>query len=297
LFLTESKAQPLKPFTLNIKPFVSLVTGANAGIGYHTALGLARQGYEVVMLCRSAERGEEARQQIILASGNEAVHLLKADLASLADIRRAAGEFLGRFDRLDVLVNNAGLVRAKREETVDGFEMTFAVNHLAYFLLTHLLLDRLKAAAPARIVNVSSNAHLRSRFDFDDIDRIQRFAPYGVYAQSKLANVWFTRALARRLEGTGVTVNALHPGVVRTNIAGSGWHPLAVAFRFLGRFYLTPEQGAETSIFLASSPDVAGVTGQYFNRKKSVRAAPSAYNDEDAERLWRISAEMVGIDA
>ncbi len=290
-------AQPLKPSSLNLKPRMALVTGANAGIGYHTALGLARQGYEVVMLCRSAERGEEARRQIVSASGNAAVHLILADLASLADIRRAAGEFLDRFDRLDVLVNNAGLVRAKREETVDGFEMTFAVNHLAYFLLTNLLLERLKAAAPARIVNVSSNAHKRSRFDFDDLQAVRRFAPYGAYARSKLANILFTRALARRLEGTGVTANALHPGVVRTNIAGRGWHPLAIGFRLLGLFYLSPEQGAETSIHLASSPEVAGVTGEYFDRKKSVRAAPSAYNDEDAERLWRISAEMVGIDA
>lgn len=282
---------------MNLKPLVALVTGANAGIGYHTALGLARQGYEVVMLCRSAARGEEARQRIVRESGNDAIHLLQADLASLADIRRVAGAFLDRFDRLDVLVNNAGLVRAKREETVDGFEMTFAVNHLAYFLLTHLLLDRLKASPPARIINVSSNAHKRSRLNFDDLQAVRRFAPYRVYARSKLANILFTRALTRRLDGTGVTANSLHPGVVRTNIAGSGWHPLAIGFRLLGLFYLSPEQGAETSIYLASSPDVAGVTGQYFDGKKSVRAASAAYHDDDAERLWRLSAEMVGIDA
>ncbi len=290
-------ARPLKPYSLNLKPRRALVTGANAGIGFHTALGLARQGYEVVMFCRSAERGEEARKQLVLASGNEAVHLIQADLASLADIRRAAGAFLDRFDRLDVLVNNAGLVRAKREETVDGFEMTFAVNHLAYFLLTILLMDRLKACESARIVNVASNAHKRSRLDFDDLHAVRGFEPYSVYARSKLANILFSRALARRLEGTGVTVNCLHPGVVRTDLVREGTHFLAIAFRLLGRFYLTPEKGAETSIFLASSPEVAGVTGQYFDRKKSVRAAPAAYNDEDAERLWRISAEMVGIDA
>ncbi|MEZ4699994.1 MAG: SDR family oxidoreductase [Rhodothermales bacterium] len=272
-----------------------LITGASGGIGYETALGLARMGHHIVMIARNRERGEAAQRRIVQEAGADAAQLILADLASQADIRRAAAEVLDRYPRLDVLVNNAGLVQAKRVLTVDGFEMTFAVNHLAYFLLTNLLLDRLKASAPARIVNVSSNAHKRSRFAFDDLQGERSFAPYGSYAQSKLANILFTRALARRLAGTGVTVNCLHPGVVRTNIAGSGWHPLALAFRLFGLFYLSPSKGAETSIYLASSPDVADVTGEYFDRKKSVKAAPSAYVEEDAERLWRLSAEMVGM--
>jgi NAD(P)-dependent dehydrogenase (short-subunit alcohol dehydrogenase family) len=280
-----------------MKPETILITGASAGIGFATAHGLAEMGFRVVMLCRHAERSEAARFQIVQETGNPDVHLVVADLASLADIRRAAAEILDRFDRLHVLINNAGVVLPRRELTADGFERTFAVNHLAYFLLTYLLLDRLRASAPARIVNVASNAHRRGRIDFDNLQGERRYAPYAIYAQSKLANVLFTRTLASRLEGSGVTANALHPGVVRTQIAGTGFHPLALAFRLFGAFYRSPRQGAETSIYLAASPDVEGVSGAYFVRKKATRAAPAAYDDTVAERLWRVSAERVGVEA
>jgi NAD(P)-dependent dehydrogenase (short-subunit alcohol dehydrogenase family) len=226
------------------------------------------------------------------------VDLLLADFSSLAEVRRLAGEVLERYDRLDVLVNNAGLISGQRTETADGYEATFAVNHLAPFLLTNLLLDRLVASAPARVVTVSSRAHLRGELDFDDLDSRRSYAAMDVYARSKLANVLFTRELARRLEGTGVTANCLHPGVVRSDFGSGGdlGGAMGISWSMMQPFLLSPRQGAETSIYLAWSPEVEGVTGEYFDRRRVARTSSRARDAAAAARLWRVSAERVGLD-
>ena len=260
---------------------ICLVTGANSGIGKETALGLAKQGATVVLVCRNPRKGEQARQEIQEKSGNSHVDLLIADLSSQQAIRQLAQDFQQRYSQLHVLVNNAGAAFARRKVSPDGREMTFAVNHLASFLLTNLLLDTIQASSPARIVNVSSNMHLRAVLDWNNLQGEQRYNLMGAYAQSKLANVLFTYALARRLEGTGVTVNCLHPGVVATNIWGSvfphGLHFLTNLSRFIG---IAPEQGALTSIYLASSPQVEGVTGRFFERCQVRPSAKISSNQE-----------------
>jgi len=273
-----------------------MITGANAGIGKITALELAKQGAQVVMVARSQARGAEAQADVITASGNRDVHLLQADLSSQAEIRKLAAQFKRDFTRLDVLVNNAGAFFNRRQFSVDGFEMTFALNHLGYFLLTHLLLDALQASAPARIINVSSDAHRGAKIDFDDLQAERGYAGFRVYGISKLANVLFTYELARRLEGTGVTANALHPGFVATNFGRNNGFVVDKLFGLLGRFFAkSPQEGAETSIYLAASPAVAGVTGQYFVDKKAVKSSPASYDADAARRLWEISEELVGL--
>ena len=277
---------------------ICLVTGANAGIGKAAALGLARRGATVVLLCRSEARGAAARTEIERGGGEAPVHLLAADLASMRQIRRVAEEYLQRFGRLDVLVNNAGVL-AWRERRVseDGLELTFAVNHLAPFLLTGLLLDRLRTSAPSRVVTVSSGAHRRVELDFDDLQNERGYDPFDVYSQSKLANVYFTYELARRLEGTGVTANCLHPGVVSTALFRDmkWWQRVAL---FLGRpFLLSPERGADTAVHLAADPGVAAVTGHYFEKRKSVKSSPVSYDPDLARRLWELSEALTGADA
>jgi len=273
-----------------------MITGANAGIGKITALEIAKQGAQVVMVARSQARGVEAQADVIAASGNRDVHLLQADLSSQAEIRKLAAQFKRDFTRLDVLVNNAGAFFNRRQFSVDGFEMTFALNHLGYFLLTHLLLDALQASAPARIINVSSDAHRGAKIDFDDLQAERGYAGFRVYGISKLANVLFTYELARRLEGTGVTANALHPGFVATNFGRNNGFVVDKLFGLLGRFFAkSPQEGAETSIYLAASPAVAGVTGQYFVDKKAVKSSPASYDADAARRLWEISEELVGL--
>lgn len=278
-----------------MKGKICIVTGANSGIGLETARGLAASAATVVMLCRSAERGAAAQRQIRQSTGNDEVHLILADLSSLQAIRGAADAFLWRFDRLDVLVNNAGVYRSRRTETVDGYESTFAINHLAYFLLTHLLLDRLKTSAPARIVNVSSNAHRMGRLNFDDLQSTERYAGYSAYARSKLANVLFTNELARRLEGAGVTANSLTPGPVSTNIAGQDGGTFKFFFDLFRPFFLEPARGAATSLYLATSPDVATTSGKYFVKCAVSRPSAAALDPESARRLWEISEKLTGI--
>jgi NAD(P)-dependent dehydrogenase (short-subunit alcohol dehydrogenase family) len=275
-----------------------LVTGANAGIGKWTAIGLAERGASVVLHARNPEKGRAAQEEVKQASGGAPVDLLLADFASLAEVRRLAAELLERFDRLDVLVNNAGLISSRRVETADGYESTFAVNHLAPFLLTNLLLDRLIASAPSRIVTVSSRAHLRGDLDFDDLDFQRGYQGMTAYSRSKLANVLFTRELARRLEGTGVTANCLHPGVVRSDFGAGGdlAGVMGMSWSLMQPFLLSPRQGAETSIYLASSPEVEGVSGEYFDRRRVARTSSRARDMATAGRLWRVSAERVGID-
>ena len=272
---------------------VCLVTGATLGIGRATAVGLARQGARVGIVGRSRERGEAVRAEIAREAGASAVELFLGDLSSQAEVRRIAGEVRARFGRLDVLVSNAGVYTRRRESTVDGIETQLAVNHLAPFLLTRLLLDLLTASAPARVVVVSSEAHRGARIPWDDLQGERKYSGLRAYANTKLMNLLFVRELARRTAGTGVTVNALHPGVVATELLFGGWAPL----RLLRPFLRTPEQGASTSVWLASSAEVEGVTGRYFRDEREVVPSRAALDDEAARRLWKISEELTGLSS
>jgi NAD(P)-dependent dehydrogenase (short-subunit alcohol dehydrogenase family) len=280
---------------------VVLVTGATAGIGAVTARELARKGASVCIVGRSREKCKVTVAQIRGTTGNAAVEFLLADLSSQAEIRRLAAEFPARYPRLDVLVNNAGGMFLTRQESVDGIELTLALNHLAYFLLTNLLLDRLKSSAPARVVSVSSDAHrMVRRFDFDDPQRRKRYRGFAVYGESKLANVLFSSELARRLAGTGVTSNALHPGFVASNFfSAPGMRPLLGRLMGLASrvFAISPDEGAKTSIYLASAPEVEGVTGGYFERSKPAEPSPAARDAEAARRLWQLSEEVTRASA
>jgi NAD(P)-dependent dehydrogenase (short-subunit alcohol dehydrogenase family) len=269
-----------------------LVTGANAGIGKETAVGLAKLGACVVMLCRDQARGESAQQYIKQESGNDRVELMLCDLSSQNSIRRFADEFRSRYQRLDVLVNNAGVVLRQRSLTEDGLESTFAINHLGYFLLTSLLLDLLKKSAPSRIVNVSSAAHQYGKLTINSWPTANNYGAFGAYANSKLANVLFTYELARRLEGTGVTVNCLHPGGVGTNLFRGLPKFLQAAIRLVT---LSPESGAKTSIYLASSPEVEGITGKYFARRRQQESSAASHNIGAAKSLWTLSEELTGM--
>ena len=270
---------------------VCLITGATSGIGRATALALAGQGAELVLLCRDRGKGEETATAA-RAAGAPAVDLLLADLGRQAEVRRAAAEFLASGRPLHVLINNAGVVNLQRTLTPDGIEATFAVNHLAYFLLTTLLLDRLRASAPARIVNVASEAHKLGTLDLGDLQNERRYKVMNVYGQSKLANILFTAELARRLDGSGVTANSLHPGAVATGLGKNNgpWARRLIAL--LRPFFRTPDGGAATSIHLATSPAVDGVSGRYFANCREKRPAPAARDMALAGRLWAISEEM-----
>jgi retinol dehydrogenase-14 len=284
--------------TLPMAGKVVLITGGTGGIGKATALGLARIGARVGITGRDPGRAEQAAAEIRAASGNPAVDAFAADMSSQAEVRRLAAAVVDVYPRLDVLVNNVGGFWAHRHSTADGLEHTFALNHLAPFLLTNLLLDRLVASAPARIVTVSSGAQSMGRIDFDDLQGARNYSGQRAYNQSKLANVMFTNELARRLDGTGVTANSLHPGVVRTNF---GAEDQAGFFAVMGGvvrpFLKTPAQGAQTSIYLASSPAVGGVSGQFFANRKPKTANRIAYNSDMAARLWQVSSELVGMSS
>lgn len=271
-----------------------LVTGATSGIGEATAVGLARLGARVILVGRNERKGEASVAAVKAASGNDAVQLLLGDLASLASIRALAAAVLERAPALHVLVNNAGVVNLSRETTVDGFETTFAVNHLAYFALTQLLQGRLVESAPARIVNVSSDAHKFAALDLDDLQTERRkYSWMRVYGTSKLANILFTNELARRLEGTGVTANCLHPGAVGSGLGSNNGRIGKMVLPLLRPFFLTPEQGARTSIYLASSREVEGVTGGYFARCAARTPSSRARDEALAARLWEISEQLV----
>jgi NAD(P)-dependent dehydrogenase (short-subunit alcohol dehydrogenase family) len=272
-----------------------LVTGGTRGIGKATATGLAAMGARVGITGRDTARTRAAAADIATASGNPTVDPFPADMSEQAGVRRLAGQVLAAYPRLHVLVNNAGGFWATRRVTADGLEHTFAVNHLAAFLLTGLLLDRLTASAPARIVTVSSGAHATGKLNFGDLQGERHYSGQRAYSQSKLANLLFTYELARRLDGTGVTATALHPGVVRTGFATEDPPPAWKAFLPLIRPFLkTPEKGAATSIYLASSPEVEGVTGTYFTASKPKTSSPSSYDATAAARLWQISAGLAG---
>ncbi len=276
-----------------------MITGATNGIGKAAALALARLGAGLVLVGRNRERGERAVEEIRRESGNDDISLLLADLSSQAEIRQLAKDFLATGRPLHVLLNNAGVINMRREETIDGIEATFAVNHLAYFLLTELLLERLKESAPARVVSVSSDAHAQSggRLDFDDLESRKRYSLMRVYGKSKLANILFTRELARRLSGTGVTADCLHPGFVGSNFARNNGVFASLAMTLLRPFARSPEKGAETAVYLCSSPEVEGVSGEYFIDCKARAPRSFACNDEDARRLWEVSERMTGLAA
>ncbi len=264
-----------------------LVTGANSGIGKETTLAVAQMKADVIMVCRNKGKGEAAREEILAKTGNESVDLLLCDLSSLAEVRRLAAEVQSRYNRLDVLVNNAGIFSLSGK-TVDGFEKTFAVDYLAPFLLTNLLLELLKSSAPSRIVNVSSAAHFGGHIDLDAVAKGGGAAGWGAYSNSKLALVMFTRELATRLRGTAVTVNCLHPGSVATNI---WWIARLVARPFLK----SAREGAETSIYLASAPEVDGVSGEYFDGKAVKKSAEESYDEKKMIALWNVTSKLVGL--
>jgi NAD(P)-dependent dehydrogenase (short-subunit alcohol dehydrogenase family) len=275
-----------------------IITGGNSGVGKATATALAAAGAHAVITARSESRGLEALADIRRASGSDRVDLVVFDLADLASVRSGAAEILQRFETIDVLINNAGLVLTERTETKDGFEATFGINHLGPFLLTRLLTERLIASAPARVVNVSSTAHQGARrgLDFDDLQSRNHYRSMQAYGRSKLANILFTKELARRLGDRGVTANALHPGVVATGFTRDGDTTGVMAFgiKLIKPFVLTPEQGARTSVYLASSPEVAGVTGQYFVKCRPQTPSAPARDEAAAVLLWSISEELVG---
>ena len=274
---------------------VCMVTGANAGIGKVTALELAKMGATVVMVCRDKAKGEAAQAELQSQSGNQGVDLFMADLSSQRAIRQLAQDFKDKYQQLHVLVNNAGIAQSKRILTEDGLESTFAINHLAYFLLTNLLLDVLKASAPARIINVSSEAQASGTINFNDLQGEKKYSATRSYCQSKLANVLFTYELAKRLEGTGVTVNCLHPGAVATNFAKDTGGLFGLVSRLARPFELTPEKGAQTSIYLASSPEVEGVSGKYFVNCKERNSSKESHDDLVQQRLWKVSEELTNL--
>jgi len=273
-----------------------VITGATSGIGRATAVGLARLDSRLILVGRDAGRAEETIAEILEATGRKDVEVVRGDFARQAEVRRVADEILARTEAIHVLVNNAGVTMMKRTITPDGLETTFAVNHLAYFLLTGLLLPRLLAAAPdARIVNVASDAHRWGALDFGDLQNEREYKAMKVYGQSKTANILFTRELAKRLAGSGVSVNALHPGAVATRL-GRGSGPLFdLLQRAIGLFMKSPEQGAETSLHLATAPELATVSGRYFADKKEKPPQPHASDDATATRLWEISEGLTGV--
>lgn len=278
---------------------VVLITGGNTGIGKETAIALAKLGASVTITSRNPDKGAAALADIRRQAGSDAVECMRLDLASLASVRSFAAEFLATHPRLDVLINNAGLILSERSETEDGFESTIGINHLGHFALTGLLLERLKHSAPARIVVLSSDAHrgvLRG-LDFDDLHARRSYSGAGAYFKSKLANLLFTLELAERLRDSGVTVNAVHPGLVASEFGGAddvrGLFGLAVKAGQL--FAISPARGARTSVYVASSPAVEGVTGKYFVRSKAVRPSRLAQDKQAALRLWELSEQLTGV--
>ena len=268
-----------------------LITGATSGIGQAAAQALAAQGHEILIVGRNPAKTEGVAKQIREQTGNQAVHFLLADFSDLEQIRHLAEQVKTQFPKLDVLVNNAGAYFNRRQRMSGGVEKTFFVNHLAPFLLTNLLLDHLQS--PARIINVASDAHQYGQLDLNDLNFEKSYFGFAAYARSKLANILFTYELARRLEGSGVTVNALHPGGVATNIFSTDFSIFGPLIKgIVSLFTLTPEQGADNTIYLASSPDVEGVTDKYFVKRAAVPSSPPSYDKDLAKRLWEVSEKL-----
>jgi retinol dehydrogenase-14 len=273
-----------------------LVTGASRGIGFHTAQGLASLGAHVIIVGHDEERGHEAAQKIEQEVQDGTAEFVFADLSSLQGMHHLADVVQQQHEALNVLVNNVGGFFLTRQETVDGFEMTFALDHLSYFVVTNLLLDLLRRSAPARIVNVSSESHRGARIYFQDLQLERRYTGMRAYGQAKLANLFFTYELARRLDGSTITANALHPGFVDTGLGGQNPIVRPVLDVIHTLFAKSPEEGAQTSIYLASSPEVKGVTGKYYASKQPIDSSSASYDEEAAERLWRVSEELCQLE-
>jgi len=280
----------------NMTGRIVALTGASSGLGRVAAFRLAAMGAHLVLVARNRAKGETLLQQLRAQHPGLDAKLLIADLSSLADIRRLAVELPKAAPRIDVLINNAGAIFTQRETSVDGLERTFALNHMAYFLLTLLLLDRLKSGGHARIVNVASEAHRNARLDFNDLQTAQGYSGWLAYRRSKLANILFTRELARRLAGTGVTANCLHPGFVATefgnNNGGAFRAALSVAKRFMA---ISPQQGGETLVYAASAKEIAGMSGVYFDKNRPRAPSEAAQDDDAAKRLWTMSEKLAGL--
>ncbi|MHA2347269.1 MAG: SDR family oxidoreductase [Candidatus Hodarchaeales archaeon] len=276
-----------------------MITGANSGIGKATALELARMGSQIIMVCRNQKKGSMVQEEIIKKTNNSKVELMVCDLSSPASIKKLTYDFLANFDNLHVLINNAGIMTGKRTETIDGFETGFAVNHLAPFLLTNLLLDTLIATAPSRIITVSSGIHHRASINLDDLQSMKKYSSMRVYGQSKLANILFTYELHNRLINSGVTnvtVNAVHPGFTRTNLGKNVSLLYRIALTLIHPFRgISEEKGAETSIYLASSPEVADISGKYFVKKQLTKSSALTYDKSLQQRLWEISETLTGL--
>jgi NAD(P)-dependent dehydrogenase (short-subunit alcohol dehydrogenase family) len=274
---------------------VCLVSGATQGIGHEIALALAGHGARVLLVARDEARGQRVRAEIAMRSGNAAIELYVADLSSQQSIRALAATLRERHDRLHVLVNNAGALFPRRRLTIDGIERTLALNHLGYFLLTELLLDLVRAGAPARIINVASHAHMRGLVDFADLQSQRHYGGLTAYRASKLENLYFTYELARRLDGSGVTVNAMHPGTVGTRFGldESGW--FKVVKTLIRPLLRTPQKGAETAVYLATAPEVERVSGCYFVDCKPRRSSRQSYDRRAQQRLWTLSEQLTGV--
>ncbi len=288
---------PSAPVVPSMDGKTVIITGGNSGIGKAAAIELARAGARVVITARSEQRGTAAVTEIGEASGSSTVELSLFDLADLSSVRTGAADLLERCPRIDVLLNNAGLILTERTLSADGYEATFAINHLGPFLLTELLRQRLIDSAPSRIVNVASTAHSYARrgMEFDDLMAERSYRQMKVYGRSKLANILFTTELAKRLAGTGVTANSLHPGAVATGYARDGDTTgfLAWGIKVFAPFSLTPEKGARTSVYLSSSPEVEGITGKYFTKCREKRPSARARDEAAAAQLWKVSEQLV----
>ena len=275
---------------------VCLITGANSGIGKAAALGLAKLDATVVMVSRDKDKGEAALLEIRTLSGNKNVDSMVADLSSQDSVRELAHDFKARYKKLHVLINNAGTFLPKRVATADGLEATFATNHLGHFLLTNLLLDVLKASAPSRIINITSSAHRGTEINFEDLQGEKKYSGYHAYSQSKLANVMFTYQLAKQLEGTRVTVNCLHPGVVRTGFGKDQTGLMSIAVRVFSPFMMSPEKAAKAVLYMATSARLEQVNGKHFAKGKEERSSNESYDAASAERLWKVSAELTRLE-
>jgi len=272
-----------------MKGKVCLVTGANSGIGKEAALGLARVGATVVIVARNRKKCEATVSEIRQATGNQNVNLILADLSSMKSVSGLASTFLGEYPKLHVLINNAGTYLPKRITTADGYEAVFATNHLGHFLLTSLLLDLLKSSAPSRIINVTSDAHRGAEIDFDDLMQEKKYSAFKAYHQSKLANVLFTYQLSKLLEGTGVTVNCLHPGVVRTGFGKDMGGLFSISVKLAGPFMMRPAKAAQALVYMASAPELEKVTGKHFAKGKEKESSKESHDVEAAKRLWQVS--------
>ncbi len=275
---------------------IALVTGANSGTGLWTAIGLAKKGARVVMLCRNKKRGEEALIEVKKLSRNQEVDLMLCDLGSLESIRSFSKEFHEKYDRLDILVNNAGVTLPKREETKDGFELQFGINHLGHFLLTNLLLDVIRKSESGRIVVVSSGAHKAGKIHFKDLQLKKSFNMIKAYGQSKLANLLFAYELSHRLKDENITVNALHPGAVATDMGinrDTGFGEFVT--KKLKPFFQTPEEGSSTAVYLATAKEVEGITGKYYYKMKPIESSRESYSRSLQKKLWQISEVLVGL--